>query len=357
MFLPSSIDEVTPSWLGQVLVDSGTLEAGDRITWLDHECVGAGIGLLGDLHRVCFRSDAGRESSVVVKLPADNELRRTADALGVYRREIDFYREVAPTVPIRSARVHLALPAEESTDFVLVLEDLGGLTAADQLGGLVGGQAEGAIDAVAQLHAWAWEDRTRLGELGDRFPPLRNETTRALYPSYFESGWASYLSHASREPGAALRAAADRWIDQLPGFLDELAWPDTLCHGDYRADNLFFDEDGSVVMIDFQMTHQGCGISDVAYLVSQSVEDADLGDHERLVRRYCDALEAAGVTYSWDAAWRQYRIAVVFHLVEAVVTTLSWPSLGTRGRQLVLRLVERAERAIEVTGAVSLMPS
>ncbi len=356
MLLPSSIEEVTRSWLGEVLAASGTIAPEDPIASLDHASVGAGIGLLSALHRVCYRSRVGREGSVVVKLPADNELRCTADALGVYRREVDFYLDVAPGLPVRSPQVHLALPAVDSTDFVLVLEDLGRLTAADQLGGLVDGQAEGAVDAAALLHAWTWEDRTRLGGLADRFPPLRNETTRALYPSYFEAGWASYLSHARRPPGPGLQAAAERWIGDLPSFLDELASPATLCHGDYRADNLFFDEDGSVVMIDFQLVHQGCGISDVAYLVSQSVEDADLGDHEMLVGRYCRALEAAGVTYPEDEAWRQYRIAVIFHLVEAVVTTLSWPSLGARGRQLVLRLVERAEEAIEVTGAVSLLP-
>ena len=356
MLLPSSIGEVTASWLDEVLVASGELEQADRIMWLDRECVGAGIGLLGELHRVCYRSRSGREGSVVVKLPAQNELRATADALGLYRREVDFYRDVAPVVPVRLPQVHLALPAPGTTDFVLVLEDLGRLRPADQLGGLVDGQAEAAVDAVARLHAWAWEDRPRLVELADRFAPLRNEATLALYPCFFEQGWASYLSHARRQPGPALRTTAERWVDHLPVFLDELSSPETLCHGDYRADNLYFDDDGSTAMIDFQLVHQGCGISDVAYLVSQSVEGADLGAHERLVHHYCSALEAAGVRYPVDAAWGQYRVAVMFHLVEAVVTTLSWPSLGARGRELVLRLVERAEQAIEVTGAVDLLP-
>ena len=356
MLLPSSIGEVTASWLEEVLVASGELGRADGIMWLDRECVGTGIGLLGELHRVCYRSRSGQEGSVVVKLPAQNELRATADALGLYRREVDFYRDVAPVVPVRSPRLHLALPARETTDFVLVLEDLGRLRPADQLGGLVDGQAEAAVDAVARLHAWAWEDRVRLTVLADRFPPLRSEATLALYPCLFEQGWASYLGRTRREPGPSLRAVAQRWVDHLPMFLDELSSPETLCHGDYRADNLYFDDEGSTAMIDFQLVHQGCGISDVAYLASQSVEGAGLDAHEMLVRRYCHALDGAGVRYPVDEAWRQYRIAVMFHLVEALVTTLSWPSLGSRGRELVLRLVERAEQAVEVTGAVDLLP-
>ena len=253
--------------------------------------------------------------------------------------------------------MHLAEAAEGSTDFALVVEDLGGLAPGDQLAGLGVLQAEAAVDAVARLHAWGWEDRARLDDLCGRFPPLRNETTSAMYPSYFEAGWASYLEHVEDEPSAVLASVAERWAAALPWLLDELAAPSTLCHGDYRADNLFFEADGSVVAVDFQLAHQGCGISDVAYLVSQSLEDAHRSDHEALVRRYCLALQATGIDYPWPAAWRQYRIAVLFHLVAAVAATLSWPSLGARARQLVLRLVDRSGRAIEETGAVNMLPS
>lgn len=357
MSLPSTIEEIDPRSLAEVLIASGALAAGDQIISLAHESVGAEVGLLGSLHRLRYRSRAGADASVVVKLPADNELRGTADALGLYRREVDFYQQLSGTVPLRTPRVHLAAVAEGSTDFVLVLEDLGHLEAADQLAGLGPEQADAAIDVIAGLHAWAWEDEARLGKLCPSFPPLRNDTTIALYPAFFDAGWASYLSHARREPGAELRAVAERWTAALPSFLDDLAVPATLCHGDFRADNLFFDEDGSVVVIDFQLVHQGCGMSDVAYLVSQSSDSAGAGDHERLVRRYCTALGELGITYPEDDAWRRYRIAVMFHIIEAVVTTLSWPSLGDRGRRLVLRLVERAEEAIEAIGAVRLLRS
>jgi hypothetical protein len=356
MSLPLAIEEVDARWLGDVLHASGSLPTGAAVSSLAVECVGAGIGLLGSLHRVRYRAGStGEEASVVVKLPADNELRATADALGLYRREVDFYQQLAGAVPLTTPRAHLALPAAETTDFVLVLEDLGGLVAGDQLAGLAPEQADAAVDAIAGLHAWAWGDDDLLARLSPSFPPLRNETTLALYPGYFGAGWASYLSRSSREPGPELRAVAGRWGSDLPSFLDDLAAPATLCHGDYRADNLFFGRDGAVSVIDFQLVHQGSGMSDVAYLVSQSIDGAEAADHERLVRRYCSALEALGITYPWDEAWHRYRVAVIFHVIEALVTTLSWPSLGERGRRLVLRLVERAEEAIRATGAVGVL--
>jgi hypothetical protein len=354
--LPFCIEDVTSTWLTDVLVTSGALPSEDRISTMAHEPVGVGIGLLSQLHRVSYRSVVGDRGSVVVKLPATNEHRSTADTLGLYRRELDFYRDVASAVPLRTPRAYLAEQADASTDFVLVLEDLGGLTPGDQIRGLRRDRAEVAVDTVAGLHRWAWEGRERLHELSDRFRPLRNETVRAMYPGYFTAGWANYRCRAERLPAPALTAAADRWVEALPWFLDELAEPATLCHGDLRADNLFFDANGSVVTIDFQLAHQGCGISDVAYLGSQSIEGASADDHEALVRRYCHALEQLGISYPLADAQRQYRVGVLFHLVEAVVATLSWPSLDPHGRQLVLRLVERAGRAIEVTDALSLLP-
>ena len=356
--LPLSVDDVDAAWLGEVLRASGALAADDVVADLAFEEVGVGIGLLGSLHRIRYRSRQGGPASVVVKLPADNELRATADALGLYRREVDFYQQLAEEVPLTTPRAHVALAAAESTDFVLVLEDLCGLEPADQLAGLTPEQADLAVDAIAGLHAWAWEDEPLLARLAPSFPPLRNDATLALYPGYFDAGWASYLSRLEREPGEELQVVARRWASDLPSFLDDLAAPATLCHGDYRADNLFFGSGtggGSVAVVDFQLVHQGCGMSDVAYLVAQSIVGASAADHERLVRRYCDALAAHGVTYPWDDAWRRYRIAVVFHMIEAVVTTLSWPSLGGRGRSLVLRLVERAEEAIRTTEAASLL--
>ena len=198
-----------------------------------------------------------------MKLAAETVHRRSADALGMYGREVAFYRDLAGVVPLRTPRLHLAEAAEVSTDFVLVVEDLGGLAPADQLAGIGLLQAEAAVDAVARLHAWCWEDGARLDALCDRFPPLRNETTSAMYPSYFNAGWASYLEHVEHEPSAVLALVAERWPAALPWLLNGLAAPSTLCHGDYRADNLFFEADGSMVAVDFQLVHQGCGISDV----------------------------------------------------------------------------------------------
>ena len=112
--LPSSVQDVTPEWLEQVLLSSGALAGSDRITSLGHEPLGPGTGLLSELHRVSYRSAESGDGSVVVKLSADNELRTTVDQLGLYQREVDFYRHLgyAPdaAVPLGKRLIPDGLP-------------------------------------------------------------------------------------------------------------------------------------------------------------------------------------------------------------------------------------------------------
>ena len=69
-----------------------------------------------------------------------------------------------------------------------------------------------------------------------------------------------------------------------------------MIHGDFRADNLFFEADGSVAAVDFQLIGTGRGAYDLAYFVTQSITSEDAASHERaLFDRWIAALEAAGV--------------------------------------------------------------
>ena len=48
-----------------------------------------------------------------------------------------------------------------------------------------------------------------------------------------------------------------------------------MIHGDFRADNLFFEADGSVAAVDFQLIGTGRGAYDLAYFVTQSITSED----------------------------------------------------------------------------------
>ena len=118
-----------------------------------------------------------------------------------------------------------------------------------------------------------------------------------------------------------------------------------LLHGDIRADNMFFDGD-RLKVVDFQFACVGAGATDIAHLVSQGLPvDVRRGRDEELVRRYLEHLGDVG--YSFDAAWRHYRLAVAYLMVLPVITLIGWDSMPERSRALCLTLTDRAVAAID----------
>ena len=68
----------------------------------------------------------------------------------------------------------------------------------------------------------------------------------------------------------------------------------TLVHGDAKLANFCFSEDGKVAAVDFQYVGQGCGMKDVAYLISSCfTEEASEKYEEELLAHYFNELQIA----------------------------------------------------------------
>jgi hypothetical protein len=108
------------------------------------------------------------------------------------------------------------------------------------------------------------------------------------------------------------------------------------------------------VSTDFQFAARGCGVADVAYLVTQGLRSpARYGHDEALLREYLDRLAGFGITdYGFDDAWRHYRYAAVYLMVLPVITLNGWDALPERSRQLCLTLTDRAVAACDEVDAL-----
>jgi len=124
--------------------------------------------------------------------------------------------------------------------------------------------------------------------------------------------------------------------------------PHTLVHFDYRADNLLFDADGSVAVIDWQTISQGGGAADVGYLLSQNLTIEDRRAHEAaLLRAYHDALVGHGVTgYDFDTFRVDYRAGITCGWVIPVLAVGSLDFTSERAVALWTAVVERAQDAL-----------
>jgi len=343
--IPSSVDEVTPAWLSTVLCRTVEDAVAERIA--------EDSGFASLLYRVRLSGERGLPETVVVKLPGTPEARGAMELLGGYRRELEFYRRVAGRAPIGTPQVYVAEMGKTAGEFVLVMEDLDGWENADHLAGLSMPQARTAISALAGLHAWSADPGNAVPN--GVFPSLDTPLVRDLFFPVFGLAWPTYLEHATVPVPPSVARFAERFPEYAGAALEVLGRRNMLLHGDIRADNLFFAGDGMKV-VDFQFACTGAGASDVAYLVSQGLPtEVRRGHDETLLREYLDDLGRLGLAdYSFDEAWRDYRMATAYLIVLPVITLMGWDTLPERSRRLCLKLTERALATIDETDALEI---
>lgn len=336
--IPTKIDDITPSWLAEA--------TGLDVQAALIEQIGVGIGVSSALYRATL-TGSGCPQTVVVKLPAlDEAAVFTSTVLRMYTREAGFFGELADQSPLRVPVCHHHSVDLETSQFVLVMEDFGDLRAVDQVAGMAVADAERAVDGLAAWHATWWGEAEALAERGLTVS-LGDDVYKAVLPMIFPEGWEKIT--AELDVPASILEVGPRWVEAMPRLLDGLAAePTTMIHGDYRADNLFFEPDGAVAAVDFQLVGTGRGAYDLAYFITQSIDPADAAEHERaLFDRWLAALAAAGVPETDLAtAWEDYRAAALFCLVYPVVAWRGMDAGDPRQRGLATTMMERFDRAV-----------
>lgn len=127
--------------------------------------------------------------------------------------------------------------------------------------------------------------------------------------------------------------------------------PHTLMHGDYRRENLFFDERESetrVIVADWQLVGRGAGAYDVGYFIGGALDVDVSNDIElNLVRGYHSALVAGGVpNHDWERCLAAYRRA----LLSTLQIVASWGAMDMgedRGVELMDLWLHRTYRRLQ----------
>ena len=340
--------DITPAWVEGVLRGSGALEDGVSVTGVALERIGEGVGILSIIQRVrpTYSAATSAPASFVVKYPTDDAGQRfTADALAFYIRECIFYRDLAPGAAFATARCYAQGIASDNTDFTVAMQDISGLRTLNQLEGVSLEDSRVILSKLADFHA-AWWENEKLDGMLDVFQPLSNPTYHMVLPMLWSQGWPSLMEQAPEIVPAGIHEVGDLWGPKVQWMLDNLSLPRTLCHGDYRADNIMFDGNEPVVL-DFQIVGVGGGMYDVGYYISQSIDASVRSGHDReLVDHYLDRLAHHGIKVDRDEAWRQYLICTVFCLTYSVVNWPQYGNMNDRGRSLLRDMLQRAIQCV-----------
>ena len=132
-----------------------------------------------------------------------------------------------------------------------------------------------------------------------------------------QGAFARAWEHVRDSMPEASRPILDRGVEAYRDLLAEVSQgPVTVCHGDYRLDNVFFDDrttPPAVAAFDWQFACRARGTYDVAYFLALDLEPAVLAKHrDALLDGYVAALAARGVEgYGRDECRRDYGVSLV----------------------------------------------
>ena len=351
---PKNTNEVTAEFVTAALRESGVIGASTTVTSIVLDAAGPGVGFMGEVGTVglVYSGDAaGAPAAVVAKFPTSSpEIRAMMHPTRIYEREHRFYADVAKQSPLRTPDIYHVTcePAAESADerYLLLMEDLSGLTLGDQVAGVSPEQARAALVGLAAHHARFWNGA---GLESADFIPVINGPLNQAGSAIYDASLPGFMAAVGDAIKPELASFVAGYSAARPQVLDDLAeMPHTLVHFDFRADNLFFDTDGSVVVIDWQAISQGGGAADVGYFISQNLSTADRRAHEaELLHAYHDTLVANGVTgYDYDTVVADYRVGISCGWMIPVLAVGSLDFTSERAIALWTAVIERAQNAL-----------
>ncbi len=334
-----SPDKITPTWLGNVL--------DCEVTTVETSPIGT--GQMADSYRVSYTS-GGEHRTVVAKLPPAKLEVRVMGASG-YLKELQFYRDIAATVDMRTPACLHRESNDDASEFCLLLEDLAPGEQGNQMAGCTVAQAETAVDNLAGLHGPRWNDKSLLDH--DWLAMTDADTANFLELLMQGSGpgfidrYDDRLSDIDRSVINDFVGVTAAWSLRAPTF--------GIVHGDYRLDNLLFASDAGgypVAAVDWQTVGLGSPVRDLGYFLGNSLTIEDRrASEEALVRRYYDAIQAyAGPdndidAYDFEQCWLDYRAG---HFQGTLVTVLGamHAERTDRGDEMFMAMISRSSQAI-----------
>jgi hypothetical protein len=362
--LPQSAEQLRPEWLTAVLHAAGALPASGRVAHVDARPLGAGGGLIGVVAkaRLAYAGDAGSApATLIAKFPSPIAANRAvADTYDMYGREVRFYQELASETPLPHPHCYFAGRSPDSSDFVLLLEDIGDRRPGDQVVGSDLAEAEVVIDAMAKFHAASF------GRTGDpRFAwvtPHANEAQITGMEAGFAFGWPRFEAQFGDAIPSRMRAWGHRVGPSTRPLLEKLcSGPLVVAHADFRLENMFFaakPEHPPFAIVDWQSITKTSPGQDIGYFLTQSVQIGVRRAHEReLLGRYLEGLRAAGVRdYAWDQLWHDYRLGSLYLIDYAVTIAATLDLANERGLAIARALSERSCAAVDELGCEELLP-
>ena len=360
--MPENREAITVDWLRLALAAGGAINV-PAIKDAVIEPIGAGVGLMAEILRcrLVYEDDAARgPESVIVKLPTpDPKSLRLSKQQMFYKREYAFYRGVAPHAPVRTPSLLYGDFEARGQRFVFVLEDLRGMETADEMAGVGAEQVKRAVRAVARLHGRFWNHVDQPPASG--LHATTSLKVRPLVQLVYLVSLVPTLKKFGEFFSDDMRRLAEAFGPRIADYMgDVAAGPQTLIHGDFRTDNMFFGAEGGddFAVIDWQASGIGSGLWDVAYFLGGSVSTETRRRIEReVLEEYHETVCGMGVEdFTFDDCWRLYRQNMLARLTVPIIICGGLDLSNERVRRFAESNLRRTLAVVEDLDAGEFLP-
>lgn len=319
--LPSSIDQVTPQWLGAFLSQRYPGTTVEQLRLFDRsDGTATRVGLEA-------RYGAGADPELPSRLFLKSLLIPQIAPTSLFLCEVEFYRTMRPELSIETPRIFGSELDPQSGRFVVLMEDI---TARGARFGIAtrpctAREAAAVLESCAGLHAQYWQSPRLNSEfgwlethlVGANADYFRNDCPALLLQEYRISPYKTEIFDPSGfyTPERLWKAL---WKLQE---INEADVP-TVLHGDVHVGNTYIVADGGGGLLDWQLMRKGSWAHDVTYLIVTGLTPEERRRHEAaLIRGYLELLERRGIaTPDWDTAWLRHRQNVVWGILMWLLT-------------------------------------
>jgi hypothetical protein len=346
-----TIDDLTGEWFTDLLRTNGSLDPATSVATLEVSRFGSDESMMSMLYRAALTFDGATDApaSLIVKLASPSEEQRfIASMTKFYEREIRFYNEIAAQMSVVTPRCWLAEIDVDDQSFILVLEQIDGRHQVDQIEGVGYDDAVVALTELADFHAPFWGKD--LDSEAETFMRYDSPLLHAVLPDMFDGNWTNVRPKVVDFVPEEVLTICDKRAGKTADLLRGMHGTDTLCHGDFRSDNLLFGADGTVLALDYQLGAVAHGMTDVAYFISQSLNEVAAARADELIQVYVDRLATHGIDLDMDEGMDCYRAGLVFYL-SIPVSLLDLQVVPERAEQLGRTMLRRASAEILRSGA------
>lgn len=301
--LPSELKE----WMESIAKSEGFI----NYEIISKKLTATGGGFMGILYEIDIKgetTDSAKEINIFVKNIPETEQMKIYSVSGVFEREAIIYTEVfkifaelqdEANIPINE-RFQIVKTYEECNPKSIILEHLGkrGFTVYNRMETVTFDYAKLCVQELGKFHALSMV-------LKEKRPEYFNEKIVSMkQPFNFEEDWFGFVRNMydysidCLDPDVKEKVGQKllEKVDEYPKYMNDTSGVCTLCHGDYKLNNIMAREvDGDlkeVITIDFQISHYGCPVLDFLYFIFNGTDQEFRKNHlTDLKDLYYEAME------------------------------------------------------------------